>query len=146
MALTSFDSNPSCMIFALMKGASDLWDYSSVLFIIVSMIGFLSLVVFEDLLWLTTAISRNLTVRELQNIWAHKHCFDIKSPGDEDDQEAAIESNSYFVHKSFSLISMIRNLMGFCTGHYKKAKTVSKRVRVKRNYSDIRNASSRSTE
>ena len=71
-------------------------------------IAFGGLAAFEDWLWLLTAVSRRLTVRELKQIWDHKNCFEIQSPDDSED-----DGQSYFAHKVFSVAGLVRNTISF---------------------------------
>ena len=49
----------------------------------VVVLAFIGLTAFEEWLWMLTAVTRRLTVRELRSIWTYKHCFAIQSPPDD---------------------------------------------------------------
>lgn len=106
-------------------------------------LGVMQTCLVDDLLTFGTAISRNLTQRKLITIWDHKKCFDIHTPKEDGEEE----NRSYFVHKRVSLFQMIKNFALFCKGDLlRKAKTSSKRVRVKRSYNDLANSSRQTSD
>jgi hypothetical protein len=138
-ALTSLPLNSSISWLSWLDGAFALWHYSKILFVLTIPMTFaLLLYVIDDLLPFLTAITRGLTQRELQNIWNHKKCFDIKTPTDDE-----YDNRSYFTHKRISIFHMLKNMFMFCKGDLlRKANNSSKRVRVKRAYNDIADSSS----
>jgi hypothetical protein len=81
----------------------------------------------------------------MRNIWNYKECFDIKSSLSSGDLELSGADHSQFRHKKVSLCVMGANWAQFLTGRIlKRAKTASKRVRIKGNYDGLSHTSSRS--
>ena len=73
----------------------------------VVVLAFIGLTAFEEWLWMLTAVTRRLTVRELRSIWTYKHCFAIQSPPDDEG------GPSHFAHRKHSLLALVRNLIAF---------------------------------
>lgn len=86
-----------------------LWCYSKVIFFYSLLLVKFQIDLAEDFLWLTVAISRGMTLMELQNIWNYKHCFNVKTGSEE-------SSKNYFEHKYYSLWAQIKNLTLFLLG------------------------------
>jgi len=75
--------------------------------IVVLVLALMGVTAFEEWLWMLTAVARRLTVRELRSIWTFKHCFAIQSTDEEDG------GASHFVHRSYSLLALVRNVITF---------------------------------
>lgn len=93
------------------QGFFTLWDYSLFWFLVTVALIYFQISIFEDLLWLGTALARALTLRELQNVWAYKRCFDVHTT---DDSE--MNQNSEYINKKVSLLSMCTNIRSFLQG------------------------------
>lgn len=52
-----------------------------------------SFFVLDDLVQMTVAISRELTLKQLNQIWLYKHCFAIKSVDESVDSDSDIDEN-----------------------------------------------------
>lgn len=75
----------------------------------------------EQFIILIVAVSRRMTVRELENVWAYKHCFTVKSiPHDREDKDV-----NYFAHTYVSLGQQIKNVVMFLINKGAKSKTKS---------------------
>lgn len=107
-----------------------MWHYSKILSMILLDVAGICLILLDDVMQITLAVSRGITQRQLKNIWAHKTCFEVKSQNDDGGES---DRQSYFVHKQLSLWVMIKNVVLFLKGDIlRSAKTQSKRIRVKR--------------
>ena len=84
MIITSFENKSTlCFLFSLVEGLLSLWDYSFFMSILTFTFFFIQLLILDDLITLTTAVSRGLTIRTMQNIWDHKECFSVRTQGDD---------------------------------------------------------------
>jgi hypothetical protein len=63
----------------------------------------------EDLIWLAVAISRQMTLLELRNVWNYKHCLVVRTDEDR-------EGRNYFEIKYYSLWTQIKNICLFLSG------------------------------
>ena len=145
--MTSYTStlNPSSFLLSFLDGGYNLYMTSLVLTVISLILLFLWANLFDDLTSLTVSVSRGLTLAQHRNIWNYKQCFDIKNPQAFDDPESAARISGHFKHKNVSLCGLTANWFRFMTGKIlKKAKTGSKRVRVKRQYDNLSSTTSRS--
>lgn len=139
MMLTSGMSLASCLFLELIEGVVKQWLRSKFLFIAMFIpLAFIQITLFDNLLWMGTAITNGLTLRELRTIWNHKHCFKIRS-ADENEEE---EAKSYYMHKNPTLRQMIQHTIDFFKGgQIAKAKKSSKRVVVNKRYADLSSTS-----
>ena len=79
----SKDFESSSWILNLFEGVYRLWDYSLFFFAFTCQLAFVQALLYDDFIWLLVAISQNMTLSEVKNVWASKHCFEVKSqPGD----------------------------------------------------------------
>mmetsp|Transcript_18213 Transcript_18213/g.17335 ORF Transcript_18213/g.17335 Transcript_18213/m.17335 type:complete len:109 (+) Transcript_18213:1871-2197(+) len=84
------------------EGAILLWKYSKLMFFFGVAIWFLIIQLVDDLITMLYAVSRKLTVLELQNTWNYKYCFNVVTYE---------EGKNRFEHRQFSLFQMIKNLI-----------------------------------
>jgi hypothetical protein len=86
--------------------------------------------IFEELLHLAVAISKKMTGKELNNVWAYKHCFKVTTVD---------EGKNYFEHKHYSLFQNFKNIIYFLLGKTmaKKTKRGSKEKKSSPRYQDF---------
>ena len=133
LVVTSYQCETSGLVFPLVEGLVHHWKSTKFLSLVHLCMAFLAAKAFDELCWLTIALTRGLTLRQLASVYDYKQCFDIKTQSSGDDIEASIAGKSYFVHKKVSLVQIAANLVRFLTGRIlREAKTRSKRVRVKK--------------
>lgn len=78
LVLTSYPCEGT--VFSLLEGAVHHWEASKVMAIVHFVgVGGLVMVCFEEVCWMTTAVCRGATVREIMRVYDHKGCFEIKS-------------------------------------------------------------------
>ncbi|CDW85580.1 ankyrin repeat protein [Stylonychia lemnae] len=105
---------PSCesisFLLQCIESLYRVYEYSKILFLHTIIILQIQAQMAEDFLFLTVAISRQMTLMELNNVWNYKHCFQVKTQMDDD------SGKNYFMHKSYSLFKLTKNLVLFMFG------------------------------
>ena len=86
-----------------------LWCYSKAIFFYSLFLVKFQIDIFERFLWLTVALSREMTLMGLQNVWDHKHCFKVVTASEDNPR-------NYFEHKYYSICTQIKNLTRFLIG------------------------------
>lgn len=112
MNIFSFNDELESTIFIVrpIEAIYRLWCYSKVLFIVFMIVQGVAADIVEELLPLVVAISRKITIKELMNVWAHKHCFKVTTIDD---------GRNFFTHKYYSLWALIKNVSYFLLGKSK---------------------------
>ena len=79
LVVTSYQCETSGLIFPLVEGLVLHWKSTKFLSLVHLCLAFLTAKAFDELCWLTIALTRGLTLRQLTSVYDYKQCFDIKT-------------------------------------------------------------------